>query len=369
MSTRIQKMDAARSGADAASSVDYATFPNAMPSSREVAPRLGRVYPNGTANQREVYECMRELGYQMGEAEAERVWNATGLIIKDRMPKDGRTYDVGFARFFPALSGTFDSADADFDPARNRLYVAAAPSEEIRNALLDGVPTRSDEMSANDARITNVTWGDGRDANTLKVGEPLDIRGVGLTLGAGGEHAELELPDCTTVQVHLSKPPEDAGIAQRLIGRLTQPVSACEGAVLHLWTHGFDSASALVMVASNKLSVLAGDAPSKPPRITSGHSESHADDGKCYADGSGFVLEGDNLEGAIVTVAGSANEGETWSYEETIPAEKVNFDADMLTIDGNWLDSWYNHLDVGELVKFTVENTDGEDSITRTLSA
>ena len=109
--------------------------------------------------------------------------------------------------------------------------------------------------------------------------------------------------------------------------------------------------------------------PSNPPRITSGHSESHADDGKCYADGSGFVLEGDNLEGAIVTIAGSVNEGETWSYEETIPAEKVNFDADMLTIDGNWLDTWYNHLDVGELVKFTVETTQGEDSIQRTLSA
>ena len=109
--------------------------------------------------------------------------------------------------------------------------------------------------------------------------------------------------------------------------------------------------------------------PVNPPRITSGHSESHADDGKCYADGSGFVLEGDNLEGAIVKIAGSANEGETWSYEETIPAEKVNFDADMLTVDGNWLDSWYNHMDVGELVKFTVETTQGEDSIQRTLAS
>ena len=116
---------------------------------------------------------------------------------------------------------------------------------------------------------------------------------------------------------------------------------------------------------------LSARAPQTPnaPHITSGHSESHADDGKCYADGSGFVLEGDNLEGATVKIAGSANEGETWSYEETVPADKVNFDADMLTIDGNWLDSFYNHLDVGELVKFTVETTQGEDSIQRTLSA
>ena len=70
-----------------------------------------------------------------------------------------------------------------------------------------------------------------------------------------------------------------------------------------------------------------------------------------------------------MTVAGSVNGGETWSYEETIPADKVNFDADMLTIDGNWLDAWYNHLDIGELVRFTVKNATGEDNATRVLAA
>ena len=109
--------------------------------------------------------------------------------------------------------------------------------------------------------------------------------------------------------------------------------------------------------------------PVNPPHITSGHSESHADDGKCYADGSGFVLEGDNLEDATVTVAGSANEGETWSYEETIPAAKVTVDGNQLILDGQWLDAWYNHLDVGELVRFTVENAAGEDNATRVLAA
>ena len=80
-------------------------------------------------------------------------------------------------------------------------------------------------------------------------------------------------------------------------------------------------------------------------------------------------MEGDNLEDAIVTIAGSANGGETWSYEETVPADKVNYENDQLLIDGDWLDTWYNHMDVGELVKFTVETTQGEDSIQRTLSA
>ena len=147
------------------------------------------------------------------------------------------------------------------------------------------------------------------------------------------------------------------------------PAALADGAAYSVQVTRSDGDGNMRCSNTKTVKVLPGDAPSHEPHITSGHSESHADDGKCYADGSGFVLEGDNLEDAIVTIAGSANGGETWSYEETIPAEKVNFDADMLTVDGNWLDSWYNHMDVGELVKFTVETTQGEDSIQRTLAS
>ena len=134
MKTDFQKLDAAVSGAAAAASVDYATFPNAMPSSQEAAPRLGRAYVARTVGQKEVYECMREQGYQLGEAEAVRAWNALGLILKDYLRK-GYACDLGFVRFSFAISGTFPSADAAFDPARNKLYVVATPSDAIRNAL------------------------------------------------------------------------------------------------------------------------------------------------------------------------------------------------------------------------------------------
>ena len=273
MKTEIQRLDAARSGASAASAVDYATFPNAMPASREAAPRLGRAYAVGTADQKEVYECMKELGYQMGEAEAVRTWNALGLLLKDRMPKDGRAYDIGFVRFFPAIAGTFPSSDADFDPERNRLYVAAAPSEELRNALADGTPTRIGGPAANDAQVTNVTWGDGTEANTVKSGAPLDIRGSGLTIGVGDEHAELELPEGDPVAVTLSAPAGDAGIAQRLVGQLSAPVGACEGAKLWVWTHGFNPSAALRKVPSAKLTVLAGEPGPEPLVLTSATSE------------------------------------------------------------------------------------------------
>ena len=263
MKTDFQKLDAAVSGAGASASVDYATFPNAMPSSQEAAPRLGRAYAARTVGQKEVYACMREQGYQLGEAEAVRVWNALGLILKDYLKK-GYACDLGFVRFSLAISGTFPSADAAFDPARNKLYVVATPSDDIRDALADGTPTRIDGTD-NGVRIDNVTWGAGTDKNTVKSGEPFGIHGSGLTLGSGDEHAELQLPDGGgTVPVALETPPDEKGLGQRLVGRLPQPVEACEGATLTVWSHGFDPDADLQKEPSPKLTVLAGETPPGP---------------------------------------------------------------------------------------------------------
>ena len=130
-----------------------------------------------------------------------------------------------------------------------------------------------------------------------------------------------------------------------------------------------DSNGVQTRTDSKVVLVKAGATPSNPPHITLGYTDGQSDDGKCYANGNSFNLEGSNLEDCSVKVAGSANEGETWSYEETVPANKVDHEDGMLIIDGEWLDSWYNHLEMGELVKFTVTNADGEDSIQRTLAS
>ena len=289
MKTDFQKLEAAVSGSNAAAAIDYATFPNAMPSSQEAAPRLGRAYVASTVGQKEVYACMRELGYQMGEAEAVRVWNALGLIMKDYMRK-GYACDLGFVRFSFAISGTFPSADAAFDPARNKLYVVATPSDDIRNALADGTPTRIDGTD-NGVRIDNVTWGAGTDKNTVKSGEPIDIHGAGLTLGNGDEHAELQLPDGGgTLPVALETPPDEKGLGQRLVGCLSQPVEACKGATLTVWTHGFDPDADIQKVPSPKLTVLAGDVPPGP----SGPTVTAINDGTFHS-GAGNVVTGENM--------------------------------------------------------------------------
>ena len=309
--------------------MDYATFPNAMPSSQEAAPRLGRAYAADTVGQAEVYARMKEMGYQMGEAEAKRVWNALGLIVRERMPKDGYAYDLGFVRLFPAISGTFPTADAAFDPSRNRLYVAAVPSDEIRDALADGTPTRIDAPFQGDVRVDNVTWGAGTDRDTVKNGEPIDIHGSGLTVGNGDERAELQMPDGSTIPVTLEAPQEAKGIGQRLVGRLAQPADACKGAILMVWTHGFDASDALRAIPSHKLTVLAGDAPGPTPIA-------QTSDGKCkvmmFEDGEETVTFGVDWNMVGSGLWGSNAPSGDWSFDSAW----IHVGAEDAYFQGTW---------------------------------
>ena len=267
MKTGYQKLDAARDGVGAAASVEFTTYANTMPASQEEAPYLGRAQPGATADQAEVASLMVKRGCQMGAAEIVRIWNETAFHVKDTL-LEGRALalDLGFVRLYPAISGTFPTADAAFNRDVNQIYVAATPSDDIRDALKKGTPTRSDETASARSDILKVTWGDARDKNTIKSGERIIIICTGVTLGNGGEHAELRLPDDVgTVPVTLEETtPSDDG-RQRFHGHLAQPVDACEGATLWLWTHGVTPETELYPVHSDKLTVLAGDVPPVPP--------------------------------------------------------------------------------------------------------
>ena len=116
---------------------------------------------------------------------------------------------------------------------------------------------------------------------------------TGVTLGNGGEHAELRLPgDAGAVPVTLEETtPSDDG-HQRFYGYLAQPVDACEGATLWLWTHGATPETELYPVHSDKLTVLAGATPvPTTPTVTA-------------INGGGTFYAGDNrIEGTNIRFA------------------------------------------------------------------
>ena len=166
----LKSTRSARSG-----SVGYTTVANAMPATREVAPYLGQTHVAGSYTQDDVANRIAaSKGAQCGAEEVKRVLNAVGNYLLDWMPDELCSIDIGFAHVRPAIGGQFPSMDAAFDEGRNRIYVSATPSAEIRDALSSGAPTRMDDLG-DEPKVGNVTWND--ESHTIKSGEPFTVLG------------------------------------------------------------------------------------------------------------------------------------------------------------------------------------------------
>ena len=260
------------------------------------------------------------------------------------------------------IRGSFPTADAAFDASRNSLVLALRLADALRLDLADVVPTIVTDANLTKLRVDNVMdLAEERPMNLIHGRHVFRVAGFNMVLSDEGAAAFLQNGLGVSFPLAI-----DRVVTHQLFEAHTAELLPAGDYKLVVKSRAGDAEGPL-QTSFRRVKYLRVEDPA--PHITSGHSESHADDGKCYADGSGFVLEGENLEDAIVTIAGSANEGETWSYEETVPADKVNFENDEMLIDGAWLDSWYNHLEMGELVKVTVTNSDGEDSNTFTLAS
>ena len=336
----FSEMGRARSGAVSAKGIKFSAYANAMPATKDVAPFLGRAQANGVEEQEELVRHLVEDGCPMGVEEITHILNAMGFYVMDRMPEELCSFDLGFARLFPGMKGSFPTADAEFDPARNRLYVAAVPCDDIRNALKGR--TASQDQNIAYPGIFKVSWGGGTEMNEIKIGEDFTIYGSKLTLAKGDESAELILPDGSSVAIALDpQTPEDDAYT-RISGRLAGPVAACEGAKIVLHTHGLDLSSSLKPIPSPLLTVLAGDTPTgitltgvhapgiEPPMI---HLESGI-----WFDGTG--LDGwTGGEGDEVLAKNNRAEEAEWTrvdLHEDVGGEVV-FDGGMLKMDeGVW---------------------------------
>ena len=290
----IADINAAMDGCDA-SNVSYSVVSNGMEATQEKAPYLGRTRSIGSCSQRDLASFMRTLGCETHEMEIMRIWDVSGAHVIKSLKEQPRMFDLGFVRIGPQLGGGFPSADAEFDPERNRLYVGVQPSDGIRTALSEGTPTRLGEVSPM-PEIGNVQYMNHRD--TAKAGEPFDIIGRYLTVAVGDEHAEFRLPgDGGTVPVQLEVQTSETDGRQRLKGRIPASVAACTGATLVVWTHGQDAAASLKLVKRGNITILEGETPPEPvgePTVTNAKSTGYADR-TVNIGGGDLTVEGENL--------------------------------------------------------------------------
>ena len=189
MSTAFSDMDKGRNGEASGKKLKFKAYQNAMPATQDIVPYLGRMNLPAAKTQDEVVDRMIKDGCYLGKEEVTRILNGMGFCVMDSMRDEPGSHDLGFVRLFPVMDGGLPSVDAEFDPERNRIYIAADPCDEIRDALMDR--TASQLLDVAQLRIEKVTWGNGTEKNTIKSGEDFSIYGIGISVSGDDEIAEL----------------------------------------------------------------------------------------------------------------------------------------------------------------------------------
>jgi len=150
--------------------------------SKDKVPYLATVVSNGTVGLDEILaEVAKET--HSSKATARMCWDAMMEVVKEELVQ-GHKVSTPIGLFEPAISGSMDTEDAPFDPARNKVYVKVTPTAAIRKALGELVPVRLDMPVSELAIATVVTPSLGRRGyNAVCAGEPFTVSGSGLDEG------------------------------------------------------------------------------------------------------------------------------------------------------------------------------------------
>ena len=147
---------------------------------KDSVPYLADVVPVGTANLDTILADVAE-SLNITKARARLCFDAMFELIHEELAK-GNKVQTPFGLMEPAISGSFDTEDAPFDPKRNRVYVKVTPPKALRDALAKVVPERLDAPSAPLEIAAVVTSSLGkRGYNAVRVGEAFAVSGLGFS--------------------------------------------------------------------------------------------------------------------------------------------------------------------------------------------
>ena len=100
----------------------------------------------------------------------------------DQQLREGNQVTIGGFRVGLAIEGTFDSANAPFDPEKHRLKVIAVPRKTIQKAIEDLTPVNE---TVDEAPILETVWGASRIKDVLVSGGNCGANGMNLIAGPG----------------------------------------------------------------------------------------------------------------------------------------------------------------------------------------
>ena len=290
--------------------VGYRLVRNAT-STADKAPYLGVAVPVGSLAYDNILQRMLDRGTFMTRATAQYFLNALYEYAAERIADDVVRINMGAVSLYPMIGGSFDSEDDTYREPRNRLYVGATLSQEIRDAVSGMEPASLGAGAANgDVKISSVMDLASETYRLIDGLKEFRIAGIDLTVPDGeDESLELVAADGMTKAADITVVSTQDG--QRIVCALASAVPAGTYYV-RLVSHGLDPTAPLVTVL-HKVTVRASSAPADPP-VATGYVADEMEGEPINMDGSALVVSGTNLTGATKVRFSYAADGETF-YE------------------------------------------------------
>ena len=147
---------------------------------KDAVPYLADVVPVGTCD---LDQIVKDVAANLGitVARSRMTFNAMIEEITELL-KQGNKVQTPFGLMEPAISGSFDTEDAPFDPKRNKVYVKVTPPKAIRDALKKIVPERLDAPTVPLEIAAVVTSSLGKKGyNAVRIGEAFAVSGQGFS--------------------------------------------------------------------------------------------------------------------------------------------------------------------------------------------
>ena len=219
------------------------------------------------------------------------------------------------------ITGSFPTADATFDPARNALELALRLDETIRLDLADTVPVIVTDADVTKLRVDNVMdLAEERPMNLIHGQHVFRVAGFNMVLGDEGAAAFLQNALGTTFPLVI-----DEVVSKQLFKAHTAELLPAGDYRLVVKSRAGDAAGPL-QTSFRKVKYLRVAPPVEPPTLTAGYTEGHENNpGVIFTDG-GFILTGTNLEGGTWSL-GWVSKTDEQSHTLNLTSEDVIVDS------------------------------------------
>ena len=230
-----------------ANKISYRLVADMTPTAAK-APYTGMAIPVGSLAYDNILSAMIKSGTRLTQATAKFFLDAFYEYAAEKIADSTVRISIGDVAVYPMIGGSFESEDAQFDPAKNELYIGATLSQDIQTALSGVTPDYAGEESATAVRLNSVM--DIASQTFKTIDGVKDFRAAGQNLAVpDGEDESIALysKDGSTKVADVIVSANDGG--QQLNCHLSNAAAVPTGVYkLRIASHGLDPSAPLAVL-------------------------------------------------------------------------------------------------------------------------